>query len=272
MKWSVRFSETVISDGSRPLSSLNWRRYGRWDSTNWGDCRVGCQASPYLTAPANSAPGVAAHPYRYVAVSDRLGREVYAVEVVMLSVELRLVVAPQRPEYLKILVRDRPPVRVGCPQDVELLLQPSDADAAHSAALRENVQRGEHLGLQYRVAIRNYYDRAAYEDSLGRRGYVAQRNQRVQLGVVRAGDEAAVRGVRVLVGLLGGQDYVVAHPDRLEAQFLDRPGEAQQGVAVRGLRQRESVFHAKPPYPNIAANSAAGDIVSQGRRRQAEAG
>ena len=56
--------------------------------------------------------------------------------------------------------------------------------------------------------------------------------QGFHLGIIGAGDEATVGGVGVLVRLLGGKDYVVAHPNRLEAEFFDSLGEFYQGFAI----------------------------------------
>ena len=104
---------------------------------------------------------MAPNPDRDPWLLDRLGLELDSVDAVVLAVELRVRLAPERLHDSQELVGHRAALVVVQSQDLELFLQPAHSHAANDAAAGQNIQRREHLGLDYRVAVGQDDHRAA---------------------------------------------------------------------------------------------------------------
>ena len=145
-----------------------------------------------------------------VGLLHRFGIKLDSVNIIILAVELRLVLGPEYLEYLQNFVTHGTALGVGNSQSFELLLQPTDAHAADDASIGEHIQRGKHLGLDYRVTVGQDDHGAADFDGVSAGSQETQKSHGFQERVIRRPGERAIGCVRILVGSLGGQHQMVA--------------------------------------------------------------
>ena len=165
---------------------------------------------------------------RHAAVG-RLGVGTHAVEGDELAVETGVVGRPERPHHLDILLGAGGSPLPRHAEHLELLLEPTDADAELQATTREVVQGGDFLRIRHGVAFGKQGD-TGREAEFGRGGGdEGQPNQRIGDRVVARPGHLAVGRVRVgrLVSLRVHD--MLDRPDRVEPGCLG--GLAEHGGA-----------------------------------------
>ena len=225
--------------------------------------RVGADRIPAVAEPRGAAQrraALAADPDRRVRLLHRLGLEQHIGEFDVFAVEARIVLGPQLAAGHQILVGDRTALGEGRhAQRLELLLHPAGADAEGQPAVRQHVDRRQHLGQQHRRAVRDDGDRG---DQPQPRGLAGDKRDRGQL-LVPVAARAAGKLAGVAVGIAGldvARDHdmvadrgvVVAHRLALDGDAGEvlRPGE---GAADR---RAEPELHLCLPARVIAKVTA----------------
>ena len=162
----------------------------------------------------------------------RLGLEDDIVEMDMLAGEARLSIGPELEERLDIFVGDLAALsEIRRLDGLEFLLQPTGADAERQASARQNVDGRQHLGRQYRGAMRHHHHRG---DEPQPRRLGGQESHFDELFVpfgARASREFTCRAVGIF-GLDVGRDHdmvaergvVEAHGFAFHDQFRQRCG------------------------------------------------
>jgi hypothetical protein len=108
---------------------------------------------------------------------------------------------------------------------VELVTHPARAHAEHDAAGGQEVQRAEHLGHLGRVPVGRDAHRHTEAYGAGLARHPGQRGEGIEEVAVARHDVVAAVVVRVARLLVLGEQQVVTHPQRLQAQRLGGPGE-----------------------------------------------
>ena len=134
---------------------------------------------------------------------------------------------------------------------LELLLQPAHACADDDAALGEDIEGGNHLGVEDGVAVGEDLDGDAEADALGDAGEEGEEGEGLEDVVLgtEAGDAGGVVGVAGMK--LGGHDDVVAdHEGLVVGLGLDLLGEGCNLDGVDGCAEvgdHGAVLHWWPP-------------------------
>ena len=212
--------------------------------------RVGADRIPgiaQLGGAAQRRPALAADPDRRMRLLHRLGVDQDVVEADVLARELRVRLGPELDEGLDVFVGDLAALReIGRLDRLELLLHPAGADAQHQAAARQHVDGRQHLGGQYRGAMRHHHHRRDQAQLL-RLG----RDER-HLDQLLVPFDARARGefTGVAVGVFGldvGRDHhMVAEGGVVEAHGLALDHQLHQLVGRRhrpGGRRIEAELH-----------------------------
>ena len=204
------------------------RQLARRDPHEVGEPRITVGPGSPLRASA-----LAADPDGNARLLQRLGRKSHLVEVVVASVESRLLVVPEPMDDLELLVGHRPALLEGDPERVELLHHPADPDPEDQATFREVVDRRGDLGPGERMAIGHDQHAHPERDLFGAAGEEREARERLEEGNVGRNDEALVGAVRVPgVDLPGGHD-AVRRPDGVVPKSLRPPRRIRQDRARR---------------------------------------
>ena len=130
---------------------------------------------------------------------------------------------------------------------VELLLQPADADAEQDAAVRHVVERGDLLGDDDRIVLRQDQDAGGKLYAGGRRGDVGHPDQWIgQQEVALAAGQAAVGCVRIGRLVAARDDGVFHRPRRFKSRGFGRLHQfdrARRIDVAAGVAIAESEFH-----------------------------
>ena len=103
---------------------------------------------------------LAADPERRMGLLHRLGREFYVGELQVLTLELRVLVIPERDEGAQVLVGDGTTLveRSRHHQRTGLLTVPAYAEQDVQPAVGEHVNRSQHLGGEEGIAVRHDHE------------------------------------------------------------------------------------------------------------------
>ena len=211
-----------------------------WQGTNPGVPGVGVAAhAPEL------ARAFAADPDRDAAVHGlRVAGPAVAIEE--LAVKVDVLVAPEGLHEFDGLIHAAATAFEGHAEDFELLLPPACSEAGNEPPAGKAIERGEHLGMEHRLA--HGQDQNARADGYARsdRGSEGQQHHGLeQVGGVRIADLAVV-GARIGGSLFAGEDDVVEHPEAIEPRLLGGTGESLDslgGGPGADLRDVETYLH-----------------------------
>ena len=246
----------------RPTSASSWSRSARPAASSSGERLKVCQPCPRPRRPTERgrrlAPDVDGG-----RLLHRLGVHLARGEVVDLAVEGGGVVEPERAEHLEVLVGPAAPALPGHVEDVELLLQPADADAEVHPPAREPVERADLLGGVDGVALGEEQHRRAEPDPGRARRQVRQRDHRLEQPAPRRGRDAAVLGVGV-AGSRTARRAPRARPPRWSRRRGPRPHRPRRRGARRwssgwpsASTGRTSRHGPSPRHTNELISSAA---------------
>ena len=183
--------------------------------------------------PAQSRPGMSANPQRRMRLLYRLGQETGPGSLDIAATEFRVVRRPQFLEQAQIFVSYRAPFgEIIQTQGLKLLGHPAYAHAQRYPALGQSVQGGNHLGGQHRAAVGDNQHMGAKAQAVGAAGQEVEGGQGVVVGLVGTERRRPVRGIGIERCHLPGQDYVVADPGGVKAQFLGPLGQGAQGLGT----------------------------------------
>src|SRR3989454_8716880 len=167
---------------------------------------------------AERGPAVAADPDRRVRLLQGLGLEHEPAEPRVLARERRRAAGPELLHRRQILVGHGAALREGHAEGGALGGDPAGADAEHDAPAGERVERGDHLGGDDRVAIRDDEHSGAEPDPAGRPGDDGERHEGVEDRLAEIDD-------------IGERHHdVIADPDGVVAELLGPDGRAPDDV------------------------------------------
>ncbi len=177
---------------------------------------------------------LAAAPDHHRDATDRRRLVDGVLDLVAGAVEARALVAEHRQDDLQRLLQLLEPVGEGAELEAErvvLELEPPGADAELGPTVRDDVERGDDLGQQRRVAVRVAGDEGAQAHVRGLPGQGAERR------VALEHEGVGVAQHRQLVEVVHQQHRVEARPvgrRRLGRHLVEQPGRADAGIGEVG--------------------------------------
>ncbi len=170
--------------------------------------------------PPDGGGAGAAHDDRHPGLLGRPGQHLPVVPVEELTLEVDGLPRPGCGHGVDVLVGPGAAVVEGNAESLELLLQPTDAEAEHQPAPRQVVDRAGLLGQVQRVDLGQDVDPGAEADGGGGGRGPGDGHQRVDESG-RAGHRQLARGVVGIAALVAvGHDHVLEGPHRLVAEGL----------------------------------------------------
>ena len=188
------------------------------------------------------------------------GTAVDVLEVDELALKGRTVLGPQGPHGRHVLVGAFPPGRERDTERLELLTEPSHADAEHHPSAGEPVEARDLLGRDHRVVLGNDEDAGCEPQRGGDAGHERHPDQRVGTRhVVHASGHASTVVIWVGRRVAGWHDRVLDGPRGLEPGGL---GRLDQLGADRTVDVGAGVAVANPELhaPILPIVDAAGEI------------
>ena len=131
-------------------------------------------------------------------------------------------------------------------EHLELFDPPADARAEDHPPAGQVVERGDHLGMEHRLAHRQHQHAGRELDALSDRREVREQRQRLEEVVRGRHGERAVRRVRVAGGAVLVEHDVIDHPERIVARGLGGAGDldgALRGCVGSDLGDAEADLH-----------------------------
>ena len=129
--------------------------------------RDGMPALPHGSGATLPGAGGASNPQGRVGLLHWLGLHFETLQMVVLPVEHRLLFGAKQLEQLDVLVAHCATVGEVAVQDLELLPQPPHAYAHDDPSLGQDVQRGDHFGVEHGVAVGQHLHADAKAHPLG---------------------------------------------------------------------------------------------------------
>ena len=214
---------------------------------------------------AQDVPGHAADDDRRVRVLGWLGERLDRREVVVLAVVLGLVLGPKLLHHLDGFSGLGPAMLKVAAHDLGLFPEPAGADAEHEAAPAEQVEAGNLLRQQQRVALRHQRNAGAQLDGAARSGGPGQSD--VGVGEVGISPRNLASGGREGAVAVQGHGRVFGVPEGLEAQLLRLPGHEGRVDGIGGQGHGSSDAHwltllTVAGYPAMKEDVPSGEYTS----------
>ena len=206
----------------------------------------------------------------WTALLDRLGQAARIRDRVVLTAERHVVPAEHRPadlhRFLEPVETHLVP-RVLEPERIVLDVVPGAADAENGPTLRDDVERGDDLRQQPRVAVGHAGDERAELDPLGASGQRPEQRVGLEHRLVRTAERGQLEEVvhdpdRVETGLLGGHRTVGHRLEQVGVRHAEGEVGQLQAESRHGLRLYVRGPHPAPPrHSATVASVDAGDAL-----------
>ena len=132
------------------------------------------------------------------------------------------------------------------PHCLELLLAPTRADANRETAMRQDIDRGQHLCREHRCPVWRDHDRSQEAGSAGLSGEIGENRQLVVEITEPCRGPVALVGIRIFGLHTAWHDDVISHGDVAVAQLLALGGQRRHVLGCAEWSARREVkteFH-----------------------------